>query len=337
MNGSLPHPSTRARQDWRVRAAALLLATVGLLPAPRAPAAEPEKPGAVASRVLIVSVDGLRPDLLLRADTPVLHGLMREGSFTMWAQTTDLAITLPSHMSMLTGVTPDVHGITWNDDRPFDSARFPARPTLFEVAHRAGLSTAMVAGKSKFRAFVRGGTPDRWFVPDSSAIGDRTTADSAVALIAGARPRVMLVHLAGVDAAGHARGWGSDAQLAAIAKADGAIGRILDALRGAGLFDSTVVLISADHGGSGRSHGRGDPRSRYIPWIVAGPGIRRNLDLTTDADLTVHTEDTFATVCRLLGIPIPGAIDGRPVLDILESAAGSPAVRASNPENAAGH
>jgi predicted AlkP superfamily pyrophosphatase or phosphodiesterase len=314
-----------------------LLATCSLLAVSPARGAAPARGDAVARRALIVSVDGLRPDLLLRADTPVLRGLMRAGSFTMWAQTTDLAITLPSHMSMLTGVTPDIHGITWNDDRPFDSTKFPARPTLFEVAHRAGFSTAMVAGKSKFRAFVRGGTPDRWFVPDSSAIVDRTTADSAVAVITRARPQLLFVHLASVDVAGHGRGWGSDAQLAAIANADAAIGRILDALRGVGVLDSTVVLISADHGGAGRSHGRGDPRSRYIPWIVAGPGIRKNLDLTGDADLTVRTEDTFATICRLLAIPITGTIDGRPVLQILDVTSAAPAARVSTPESATGH
>jgi predicted AlkP superfamily pyrophosphatase or phosphodiesterase len=331
-----PHhrrPHAHPARGWT---AALLLAA-SIVCGPHPVVAAPPARDAVATRALIISIDGLRPDLLLRADTPALHGLMNDGSFTMWAQTTDLAITLPSHMSMLTGMTPEHHGITWNDDRPFDAAAFPATPTLFEVAGRAGFTTGMVAGKSKFRAFVRGGTPDHWFAPPSGAIGDRTTAESAAVMIQRDRPRVMLVHLAGVDAAGHDRGWGSDEQLDAIARADRSVSRVLDALRDAGLRDSTVVLVSADHGGAGRTHGAGDPRSRYIPWIVAGPGIRRHLDLTTDRDLTVHTEDTFATICRLLGIPVTGPIDRRPVLQILDATVSPTVEHAARPESATGH
>jgi arylsulfatase A-like enzyme len=65
-------------------------------------------------------------------------------------------------------------------------------------------------------------------------------------------------------------------------------------------------------------HGPNDPRSRHIPWIVVGPGVRANYDLTRAADLHVNTEDTFATACYVLGIPLPADIDGKPVLAIFE-------------------
>jgi len=52
----------------------------------------------------MISIDGGRPDLLLRAGMPNLRRLMREGSYSMWAKTTAQAVTLPLHMSMLTGV-----------------------------------------------------------------------------------------------------------------------------------------------------------------------------------------------------------------------------------------
>src|SRR5688572_1074327 len=65
-------------------------------------------------RVLIISVDGLRPDLALRGDCPNLRDLIARGSFTLWAQTTPGGKTLPSHTSMLTGRTVPLHGIHWN-------------------------------------------------------------------------------------------------------------------------------------------------------------------------------------------------------------------------------
>src|SRR5688500_12248748 len=91
-------------------------APLGAAPAPASDA--PSRAVARARRVLVISVDGLRPDLLLRSDTPNMHRLFRSGCYTFWARTVPQGITLPSHTSMLTGVTPRRHGIEWNRDLP---------------------------------------------------------------------------------------------------------------------------------------------------------------------------------------------------------------------------
>jgi len=294
------------------------LLTFLLLPtAPPLLSARTVAPAPGISRALIVSIDGLRPDLLLRANAPVIHKLMEQGSFTMWARTTDLAVTLPSHTSMLTGVRPSKHGVIWNTNLPPGRQVYPAWPTLFEVARQRGFTTAMVAGKSKFSTLAKPGTLSWSFVPTETVISDKAVADTASLWIRSYAPRVLFVHLPEVDIAGHSKGWGSPAQLAAIAAADRCVGQILESLRDGGVLDSTVVLITADHGGAGLSHGPDDVRSREIPWIISGPGICRNYDLTLNQDLEVRTEDTFATICYLLGITPPKPIDGRPVTQIL--------------------
>lgn len=271
------------------------------------------------SRVLVVSVDGLRPDVLLRANAPVLRALMERGSFTMWAATTDLAVTLPSHVSMLTGVTPARHGVTWNGDFPSGVPAYPKSPTLFERAKQAGLTTAMAAGKSKFAALARPGSLDRWYAPRQGSVPDEAIADSAVRWIAAYRPQVLFVHLPDGDRVGHSQGWGSDEHERTVESTDRQLGRVLQALAMSGLLDSTVVIVSADHGGAGRSHGAGDVRSRMIPWIISGPGIRRNFDLTLAPSRNVRTEDTFATACAVLGLPLPDGLDGSPVREAFES------------------
>ena len=93
---------------------------------------------------------------------------------------------------------------------------------------------------------------------------------------------------------------------------------VTSALDEGGLRRSTAVILSADHGGAGKSHGPNDPRSRHIPWICSGPGVRRNYDLTLDPTLTVNTEDTFATACWFLGARPIGTVDGKPVEQVLE-------------------
>jgi predicted AlkP superfamily pyrophosphatase or phosphodiesterase len=303
------------------RLAVLLFAALLTVTGSAHPSSSPPDSSRVP-RILLVSVDGLRPDVLLRARAPVLRGLMDHGCFTMWAQTTPMAVTLPSHVSMLTGVPPEKHQITWNSDRRPVSPTYPVRPTLFQLASQAGFSTAVVAGKSKFSALAAPGAL-RWsYIPVGRGASDEAVTDSAAGIVALHAPQVLFVHLPGVDAAGHHYGWGSEEQLQAVEVADRCVGRLLEALRERHLADSTVVFVSADHGGAGESHGPDDPRSRSIPWIVSGPGIRRNVDLTLSADLNIRTEDTFATICWLLGILPAEPVDGHPVREILAGAPG---------------
>ena len=305
--------------DMRTFRRRLLRATSALLAAVLVTAAAPvraaDAPPPRSARVLVISVDGLRPDVLLRADMPALRGLMARGAFTMWARTIPAAITLPSHTSMLTGVTPERHGVDWNGDLPAGQPQcWPQAPTLFEVAHAAGLTTAMACGKSKFVALARPGALDRACIPPRGATySDSAVTDTALRFLRELRPRVMFVHLPSGDLTGHGQGWGSEEQIAAAAGASRCVTRLLAGYAQLGLLDSTLVIVSADHGGAARTHGANDPRSRTIPWICAGPGVRADLDLASIPGPDVNTEDTFATACWVLGLTPADSIDGRPV------------------------
>src|SRR3954470_7464473 len=89
-----------------------------------------DRPVPQVKHALIISIDGLRPDLMLRAKAPRMQSLLDRGSYSMWAKTTAASITLPSHISMLTGVTPEAHGIHWNEDLPLREPVYPSFPTV---------------------------------------------------------------------------------------------------------------------------------------------------------------------------------------------------------------
>ncbi len=280
-------------------------------------------------RVLIVSIDGLRPDLLLRADAPNVRALMKRGSYTMWARTIADAYTLPAHLSMLTGVTSEKHGITWND---YTEDSYPQTPTIFDLAKKKGLSTAIAVAKMKFIVLKRPGMIDFPFIADEDKQGDADVVREAVKIIREHKPAVMFVHLANVDVVGHAEGWGSAKQIEAIHLADAQLGEVLEAMRGAGageggagagaggkLEEHTLILLSSDHGGSGRGHGPDDAPSADVPWIAAGPRVRENFDLTLMRGRPISVMDTFATAAAALGIEVAYPIDGRPVEAIYTS------------------
>ncbi len=298
----------------RSRTIALLLACACAAALVAVPA-----PASAARHVIVVSLDGLRPDVALRADMPAFRALMHRGAFTMYATTTDVAITLPSHTSMLTGVPPEQHGITYNaDPRPTDKPA-PDWPTLFEIAHRAGLSTAMAVGKSKFSVLCPPRALDASFVPPPGSVySDSAVAATAARWISTRRPRVLFVHLPGLDAIGHAKGWGSAEQVAGAEAVDRAFAVVLRAVAHAGLTDSTLIIVSADHGGAGKTHGGLDARSRLIPWLAAGPGVKHDFDLALLPATQVRTEDTFATAAAWMGLTPEKPVVGRSVDEIFE-------------------
>jgi len=228
---------------------------------------------------------------------------------------------------MLTGARPEYHRISWNDRSRFV---YSDVPTIFEQAHKVNgedgkpLTTCMVAGKIKFQEFERPGTIDYSEVYRDGEGSDDAIGQSAAHMIRRHAPRVMFVHLPNVDSKGHATGWGSPQQMDAIEKADDAVGLILSAMDEQGLTSTTAIILSADHGGQGAAggntgvHGPNDPRSRHIPWIIAGPGIKRNYDLTRLGSLIINTEDTFATACTLMNLPLPEYLDGKFVSQIVQ-------------------
>jgi arylsulfatase A-like enzyme len=266
-------------------------------------------PDARTKHVLLVSVDGLRPDAISRFKAPTLQRLAREGSYTLFARTILPSKTLPSHTSMLTGEPPERHGVLWNNVLSADTDRI-AQTTVFGVARAKGYSTAAFFSKPKFQPLQQPGAldysqaPGGWFGAWRSA---RTVSD-VERYLATAKPNLLFVHLADVDRAGHASGWMSDRYGAAVAECDSAIDRLMTAADRAFGKDAYTLIVTADHGGHGQDHGSDDPQDVTIPWIVWGRGVRSG-----ELSAPIRTMDTASTVLWLLGLDEPTDWAGSPV------------------------
>lgn len=261
-------------------------------------------PALRASRVLILSIDGLRPEAISLAPMPNLLSFMQTSAYSLTAQTIRPSVTLPSHASMLTGYCPDVHGVDWNDYIPENG--YALGTDLFDLAHTAGLETWMFVGKKKLEQLTEPSSlNDFVFVSDR----DLVVAERLISEF----PQdfgVLFVHFATTDAMGHVYGWLSPEQLSVVYRADEAFAKILAELDARNLRNETLIIITADHGGQGTGHGSSIPENMTIPWIASGPGIRPG-PLTT----TVHTMDTAATAAFALGLDTPSDWDGVPVYE----------------------
>ncbi len=163
---------TPARRRSALVALLLTLVVAVLLQASSAPAQQPvQRP-----LLLMISIDGLRPDYVTAADAhgakiPNLRRFLTEGAFADGVQGVIPTVTYPSHTTLISGVSPATHGILSNTT--FDPLRENQGgwywyaedirvPTLWDAAARAGLSTASVQWPASVGARVTWNIPEFW-------------------------------------------------------------------------------------------------------------------------------------------------------------------------------
>lgn len=257
------------------------------------PVARPLERGPEAAQVIVISFDGLAPWVAADTETPTLDRLVREGRTARRAETVLPSRTLPSHLSMLAGVPPDVHGLLWNTWQP---DRRVDVPTVYDVCAERGWRCGMVASKSKFAHLVENEPGVEYYrLVDEAEAGFA----AALAYLRERDPEFLLLHVKELDSIGHDDGWGSDAQREGLRRVDAQLADFVGAL---GMLPPRrrVLILTSDHGGTGHHHGGDSPKEMEIPWIAWGVGIERGA-----IDGTVSTMDTAATVLALLGAAPP--------------------------------
>lgn len=219
-------------------------------------------PGGDAPTLLLVSLDGVHPDMLGRGDTPHLDRLAREGVRAAWMQPSYPALTFPNHYTLVTGLRPDRHGMVHNSMYDEDLGAFALKDRdavgdgrwwggepLWVTAERAGLPTATMFWPGS-EAPVQGVRPTRWY-PYEDGLALEVRIDRVLGWLsepAATRPRLATLYFEHPDHAGHGYGPDSPQLHAALRDVDAAIGALLSAIAARGLRDRVNLVIVSDHG-----------------------------------------------------------------------------------------
>lgn len=271
-------------------------------------------------RVLLISIDGLRPDALAPDRTPNLWSLMERGASSLSARTVLPSITLPAHVSMFHSVAPEHHGLFSNIWQPLALQPLPG---IMDLVRQAGRLPAAFITWEPLRDLARPGALAHSALVDIygpyGAESDRRIAEQSAAYLVetnqqGYCPDFTFLYLGLTDEIGHRYGWMSSEYLDAVAGADQAAGHICKVLDEAGLLPGTACLVLSDHGGHENYHGTDLAEDMTIPWILAGPGVKQGCKL----DGSIGILDTAPTLAHLLRLPIPAAWHGRVVMEALE-------------------
>ena len=272
-----------------------------------------------ADQALIVAFDGAPPEAIRKAPTPHVDRLLKEGSHTWRAQSSLPTWSLQCYVSILAGVPADDYELLSDPEGWLEPRTYPV-PSLFDLAHEAGLATAMFNNWHPLNDLPRPGTVDKVF---SSEQDSAVVAREAAEYLLCQQPGLCFVHLDDPDHAGHQHGWRSDEQCAAVARCDEHLGTLLGAMERAGTLREALIFVVSDHAGgmiNNFCHGTADdpnyshPLTTTVPWICRGPGVKKAHEIRTDVSIC----DTAATAALVLGLRIPESWQGQPVRDALE-------------------
>lgn len=266
--------------------------------------------------VFIISFDQTGPGDVADAEMPVYKAMAAEGAHSWEAYTIVPSNTLPSHTSMLTGVGIQKHQIHWNNTWSPSQPQLTV-PTIFSLAHARGLSTVAVASKQKFKLFEAAGGIDGFDALEGAS--NTAIAEAAVKQIAALKPNLCFIHFGDPDVKGHRFGMRSPEKQASLVEADAALASVRDAVKKAGILDTSVFILTADHGGHDKTnkegktyaaHGSANTADVLIPWVAWGARVKPHFEITA----AVVQYDTAATALWLLGIDVPESFWGRPVV-----------------------
>ena len=251
-------------------------------------------------KVILISIDGMRPDGFLQCGNPFAQDMMRLGSYTLDGRTVFPSVTLPCHMSLFHSVPPERHGITTNTYMP------QVRPVsgLFEQIRRAGGVSAMYYGWEPLRDVAR---PDSlkyasYVNADSADNTDGELTELALQRIRQSKPDFVFLYMVETDEkGGHDCGWMTQTYLQCISNALGNVKMVWEELH-----DEYTIIVTADHGGHERNHGSDLPEDMTIPQFFIGPDFEPGKVLQQGSIL-----DTAPTVAKLLQVPCADEWEGK--------------------------
>ncbi len=259
---------------------------------------------------LIITIDGLRPDAITEENSPNLSKLIKLGSYSAKAQTVDPPKTLPSHISLVTGLVPKKH-LTFINEW-IDEMGYTEFETIFTQAKKEGFRTAMFVGKDKLNFIAVPGSIDKLEVIDYSPNSVDEITQSFISYLSKNKMGITLLHFPEPDIPGHKKGWMSAEYIASVKRIDSEISEIIQSLKYLGIYDRTLIVITADHGGKNKNHKGDDPLVTTIPWLAVGKHIRTDYKIKEQ----VYIYDTAPTVLKALGIkPVPNT-DGKVIKEI---------------------
>lgn len=255
------------------------------------------------NKVILISIDGMRPDGLKQCGNPYVSELERMCTYNYYSSSAEPSVTLPCHFSMTHSVLPQRHGILSNTYVP------QVRPVkgIFERVKEEGGVSAMFYGWEEIRDIAVPGalkfaTYINAYMKEST---DTYLTDEAIRVISENKPDFAFLYMVETDdKGGHDNGWMSKEYLRRVSIAIDNVKRVIDAFG-----DEYSVIITADHGGHDRTHGTNMPEDMTVPIFCYGKSFEGGKTVEGTSLLSVAP-----TIANIMGIKPDSDWEGKPIV-----------------------
>ncbi len=324
MSGSLGENQAFASRIYIFAGAALALVAGAVWFFQSRPSSEQE-----IRRVLLISIDTCRADYLScygygRETTPNIDAVAREAT-VFNRVVAPVPLTLPSHSSMLTGAIPPYHGVHHNIGYRLGKSNVTIAEILQQNGYRTGAIISSFVLNAKFGLDQGFDSYNDDFVEPIKSFphNERRGAEAsrfACEWLERHRHEPFFLFLHYYDPH-HAydppepfsRIFSDNLYAGEIAYSDYCIGRVIRKLKELDLYDSTLLIITSDHGESFGEHSEElhgffiYQSTINVPLIIRVPGGPRGKRV----DETVGLVDIVPTICSLVGITPSSVLRGR--------------------------
>ena len=281
-----------------------------------------------AGHVVMIGIDGWAAEGVRQApeeDLPNLQYLMQHGAWTLSKRSVMPSASAINWASTFNGVPTEMHGFDkWNSTHgtiPSTSDNgHGIPPTIFTLVREQhpqaltgllydwdGVGPVADTLAMSWHHFVK-----TYSHTDGVIFSLSEYTDIATDYIKQNKPEFFCLYYGTLDETGHKYGWYGPEYMEHQKLLDTEIGRVMDALKEAGIFEDTILILTSDHGGNGHGHGGFSLLELETPFVVSGKGIKQGYEFP----ITLMQYDTPAVAADALGIRLPAEWRGRPYPEI---------------------
>ena len=250
-----------------------------------------------AKHTVLIALDGWGAYSVSKGNIPHIKNLMEQGSYTLHKRC----------------VFPSASAIKWGSKTPEIPSRVVNEhnisPTIFSIM-REQYPNAEIGVLHEWEGIK--------YLVDTLALSHRGQAPSyddypealcemAETYIKDKKPALVAVCFDQLDHVGHK-------YYNCLHTLDGYIGRIIQAIKDAGIWDDTIIMLTADHGGINKGHGGITLEEVEIPFIIAGKNIKQSGEFQE----SMMQFDTAATIAYVFRLEQPQVWTGRPMKQVFK-------------------
>lgn len=273
-----------------------------------------------ADHVFFIGLDGWGSYSVEKADMPNVKKLMAEGSYTLQKRTVLPSSSAVNWASMFMGAGPELHGYTtWGSKQPDMPARVLNKngmfPNIFEMlrssAPDAEIGMIYEWGGIKYLVDT---LAQNYYAKASTENGNIGLRDMAVNYIKEKKPTLSGYIFDSPDDVGHRAGHDTPEYYEKLKELDGYVGEIVQAVKDAGIYENSIIIVTSDHGGIDKGHGSISMMEMETPFIAAGKNIKKGGEF----EESMMQYDVAPTIAEIFGLEVPQVWVGRSMSQIFE-------------------